>query len=183
MLRINTGQFKGKHLKLPPESITRPSSDRLRQAIFNILANTLCFNGSHVLDGFAGSGALGLEALSRGAAEVVFCESNPLVQKVLKENILNTVKADHAHVTIANDFFQLKADVHPFDLVFLDPPYDKGLEIQALEYLLCNKLISSNGVVVIEQCKGATAVICPDFTIQEPRIYGKCQITFLQLTS
>jgi 16S rRNA (guanine966-N2)-methyltransferase len=182
MLRINTGQFKGKHLKLPPESITRPSSDRLRQAIFNILVNTLCFKGLHVLDGFAGSGALGLEALSRGAAEVVFCESNPLVQKILKENILNTVKAGHAHVTITNDFFQLKA-VHPFDLVFLDPPYDKGLEIQALEFLLCNKLISSNGVIIMEQRKGAAALVCADFTIQEPRVYGKCQITFLQLTS
>lgn len=182
MLRISAGQFKGKHLKIPSSSITRPSSDRLRQAVFNILSNMVSFNGLHVLDGFAGSGALGLEALSRGAVKVVFCESNSLVQKVLKENILNTVKTDPEHVAIAHDFFELKVDP-PFDLVFLDPPYDKGFEVQALEYLLCHKLIASNGVVVIEQRKGAEVVNNPIFIVQEPRVYGKCQITFLQLTS
>ena len=182
MLRITTGKFKGKHLKLPLESITRPSSDRLRQAIFNILANNVCLNGLRVLDGFAGSGALGLEALSRGAAEVVFCENNPLAQKVLKENILNSVKAAHTHATLANNLFQLKAG-HSFDLVFLDPPYDKGIEAEALEYLLCQKLIARNGIVVLEQRKGAAIIEHSDFTAQEPRVYGKCQITLLQLTN
>ncbi len=182
MLRICAGKFKGKHLKLPPPSITRPSSDRLRQAVFNILENTVCFNSLHVLDGFSGSGALGLEALSRGAAEVVFCENNSLVQTVLKQNISIFTNAKNSQTTITNDIFKLKS-TRPFDLVFLDPPYDKGLEVMALEYLLNQKLIAPNGIVIIEQRKGAAAVYHPDLTTQEPRVYGKCQITFMQLTN
>lgn len=181
MLRITTGKFKGKHLKLPPESITRPSSDRLRQAIFNILSNTICFDNLRILDGFAGSGALGLEALSRGAAEVVFCENNPVIQKVLKENISNTIKIENPNITIVNDLFCLKA-VCPFDIVFLDPPYDRGLEGRALEYLFYQKLIASDGIVAIEQRKGAVVIEHPNFIRQDPRVYGNCQVTFLQLT-
>lgn len=179
MLRITTGKFKGKHLKLPPESITRPSSDRLRQAVFNILSNMMSFNGIHVLDGFAGSGAFGLEALSRGAAEVVFCENNPLVQKVLKENIENTVKANYQNLTIASDLFGLKP-VCPFDIVFLDPPYDQGLEHKALEYLCNQRLIALGGIVVVEQRKGVVMIEPPEFITQAPRVYGNCQITVLQ---
>ncbi len=178
MLRITTGRFKGKHLKLPPESISRPSSDRIRQAIFNILTNMLNFNNLRVLDGFAGSGALGLEALSRGAKSIVFCENNSQAQKIIRENILNT-KANQLSVSITNDIFQLKTN--PFNLIFLDPPYDKELEIKALEYLVGNQLISQNGIVVIEQRKGTAVIDHPKFTKQEPRVYGKCQITILQL--
>ncbi len=178
MLRICAGLFKGKHLKLPPESVSRPSSNRLRQAVFNILTNMLNFNNLRVLDGFAGSGALGLEALSRGAKSVVFCENNSQAQKIIKENVLNT-KANYADISITNNIFQLKAA--PFDLIFLDPPYDKGLEIKALDYLLEKKLISENGIVVVEQRKEATTVNHESFTAQKPRVYGKCQITILQL--
>jgi 16S rRNA (guanine966-N2)-methyltransferase len=178
MLRICAGRFKGKHLKLPPQSISRPSSNRLRQAIFNVLASTMQFDGLCVLDGFAGSGALGLEALSRGASSVVFCETNLLAQAVLKENILNTTKAVKSKVTIAPDIFYLKTPFQ-FDVVFLDPPYDKGLEAKALQYLLDKKLISPNGIVIIEQRKGATVV--EHLGLQSLRIYGKCQITILQL--
>lgn len=181
MLRITTGKFKGKHLRLPPESITRPSSDRLRQAIFNILANTICFDNLRILDGFAGSGALGLESLSRGAVEVVFCENNLLVQKVLKENIESTIKIEHQNILIVSDLFRLKA-MCPFDIVFLDPPYDKGLEGRALEYLFCQKLIATGGIVVIEQRKGAVVIEHLNFITQAFRVYGNCQITFLQLS-
>jgi 16S rRNA (guanine966-N2)-methyltransferase len=178
MLRICAGLFKGKHLKLPPESVSRPSSDRLRQAVFNILTNMLNFNELSILDAFAGSGALGLEALSRGAKLVVFCENNPQAQKIIKENILNT-KATYADISITGDVFKLKSD--PFNLIFLDPPYDMDLEIKALEYLLEKKLISENGIVVIEQRKGSTTINHKGFTAQEPRVYGKCKITILQL--
>ena len=178
MIRICAGLFKGKHLKLPPESVSRPSSNRLRQAVFNILTNMLNFNELRVLDAFAGSGALGLEALSRGAKSVVFCENNLLAQQVLKENVLGT-KANHADISITNDIFQLKTD--PIDLVFLDPPYDMGLELKAIDCLLEKKLISENGIIVVEQRKGATIINHKDFTAQEPRVYGKCQITILQL--
>ncbi len=180
MLRICAGLFKGKHLKLPPELVSRPSSDRLRQAVFNILTNILNFNELRILDAFAGSGALGLEALSRGAVSVVFCENNLRVQAVLKENILNMGKSINNQVTITRDIFDLTT-AYPFDVIFLDPPYDKGLEVKALQYLLDQKLIAQNGIVVVEQRKGGVAIEHSDFTIQPSRVYGKCQITFLQL--
>ena len=178
MLRICAGLFKGKHLKLPPESVSRPSSDRLRQAVFNILTNMLNFNELRVLDAFAGTGALGLEALSRGAKSIVFCENNFLAQQTLKENVLST-KTNHTDISITDDVFKLKTD--PFNLIFLDPPYDMDLELKAIDYLLEKKLISDKAIIVVEQRKGATIINHKCLTAQEPRVYGKCQITLLQL--
>ncbi len=184
MLRIGAGQFKGKLLRLPPPNLTRPSSNRLRQAVFNLLTHQLDLNGSQVLDAFAGSGAMGLEALSRGAAHGVFCENDPLVAKILQQNILNTLKHASTQVTVHGDFWQLSATNRtplPFNLIFLDPPYDQGLENRALDYLDHHNLISAHGLVVIEQRKGAAVVEHPRFIAQSPRVYGKCQVTLLKL--
>lgn len=155
MLRITAGQFKGKRLELPPESITRPSSDRLRQAVFNILGNHLDWRGIKVLDAFAGSGALGLEALSRGAEHGVFCENNLLVQKILQKNISTTLKEDSGLASVHSDLFKL-IQYTQFDLVFLDPPYDKSLEIKAIEHLIAYNLLNQNAIIVVEQRKNAT---------------------------
>lgn len=178
MLRICAGQFKGKQLKLPPQSIARPSSNKLRQAVFNILENLISFQNLRVLDAFAGSGALGLEALSRGAGQVVFCENNSLVQKVLKDNISSIT---NNQVTVASNIFKLMP-AHPFDLVFLDPPYDQNLEQKTLQYLIEKKLIAPKSIVVVEQRKGAAKVEHKSFTTQPPRVYGQCQVTFLWAT-
>jgi len=177
MLRICAGRFKGKRLKLPLESVARPSSDKLRQGIFNILENFISFNGIRVLDGFAGSGALGLEALSRGAGQVTFCENNSKVRNVLKENVSNVIIPD-IQVLVASDVFKLVSH-NPFDLIFLDPPYDMGFEEKALQYLSDKKLIASKGIVVIEQRKGGV-IKHQDFTVYSPRVYGKCQVTVLR---
>lgn len=177
-LRICAGTFKGKHLKIPPPAITRPSSDRLRQAIFNILTNHVSLENLCILDGFAGSGSLGLEALSRGAAEVVFCENNPTAQTSLKENILSTIKTNHNNITIFQDIFKIEF-LKPFDVIFLDPPYDKQLEIKAIKYLEDKKLIAKKGFIIIEQRKHSPLITFPNFISDTPRIYGKCQVTFL----
>lgn len=178
MLRICAGQFKGKPLKLPPQSIARPSSNKLRQAVFNILTNLISFKDLHVLDAFAGSGALGLEAISRGAGQIVFCENNPLVQQVLKNNISSMSSSINNQVTVVPDIFKLMS-TQPFDLIFLDPPYDKELEHKALQYLVEQKLIAPNGIVVIEQRKGAPEVEHNSFTTQSIRVYGQCQVKIL----
>jgi 16S rRNA (guanine966-N2)-methyltransferase len=179
MLRIGAGQFKGKLLRLPPPNLTRPSSDRLRQAIFNILSNHLNFNGLHVLDAFAGSGALGLEAISRGASHGVFCEKDMLVTKILQQNTADTLKQNSPKATLHKDLFQLES-AKPFDLVFLDPPYDQWLETQALDHLCQQQILRTKCVVVVEQRKGAQTVEHGRFThLTALRVYGKCQISFL----
>lgn len=178
MLRICAGQFKGKSLQLPPPDISRPSSNKLRQAIFNILNNLISFEDLIVLDGFAGSGALGLEALSRGASKVVFCEKNPLAQRVLKQNILSIKMLTENQVEVAADLFSLNFS-RPFNLIFLDPPYDQDLEVKSLRYLLDKNLVAPDAIIVIEQRKGAKTIEIEGCVAQSPRIYGNCQITLL----
>lgn len=175
-IRIIAGQFKGKLLTLPPQDLTRPSSDRLRQAVFNILANHLSFNGIKVLDAFAGSGAYGLEALSRGAHHATFCENQNTVQKILQKNITDTLKNSNSKSRVNYDLFQLQSG-KLFDLIFIDPPYDKGLENEALDYLYKNNLLAKNAIAIIEQRKGALEFNHTKFTRLPQRIYGKCQIT------
>lgn len=180
MLRISAGQFKGKLLALPPQSLTRPSSDRLRQAVFNILVNHINFNSIRVLDAFAGSGAFGLEAISRGAVHVIFCEKETLVSKVLQKNISDTLKTNTNKATLHSDLFNLQS-CSTVDLVFIDPPYDQSLEIKAIEHLCKYRLLASNAIVVIEQRKNSPIIANDKFTTILFRIYGNCQVTILML--
>ena len=178
MLRITAGKFKGKLLDLPPQKLTRPSSDRLRQAVFNILTNQINFNGITVLDAFAGSGSLGLEALSRGAAHVVFCEKDLKVKKTLQKNVLETLKNKVDLASLHSNLFELK-QATLFNLIFLDPPYDQSLEIDAIEHLYKNVLLAPNAIIVIEQRKNSPAMILNNFITLPPRSYGNCQVQFL----
>ncbi len=180
MLRISAGQFKGKLLTLPPQSLTRPSSDRLRQAVFNILANHITFSNIRVLDAFAGSGAFGLESISRGAAHVIFCEKEPLVSKVLQKNVSDTLTTNTNKATLCSDLFHLQS-CDPVDLVFIDPPYDQLLETKAIEHLCKYQLLTTNAIVVVEQRKNSPVITHDKFTTILSRIYGNCQVTILML--
>ncbi len=180
MLRISAGQFKGKLLSLPPQSLTRPSSDRLRQAVFNILANHINLNNIRVLDAFAGSGAFGLEAISRGAVHAIFCEKEPQVSKVLQKNISDTLKTNTNKATLYSDLFHLQS-CQPVDLVFIDPPYDQLLETTAIEHLCKYQVLANNAIVVVEQYKNSPIVTHDKFTTLLSRIYGNCQVTILML--
>jgi 16S rRNA G966 N2-methylase RsmD len=146
-MRVIAGQFKGRRLAGPEGSGLRPTSDSLRETLFNILGDSVA--GTHVLDGFAGTGALGLEALSRGAARVRFVERDRGAVRLLQENI-RRCGAEDACVIVARDFYEAlpwartpvprnfgtpeprngeTPEPTMFDLVFLDPPYDeKDLE-------------------------------------------------------
>ena len=119
-MRIITGRLKGRRLKAPDGMDVRPTSDRLRETLFNVLAGTL--EGARVLDAFAGTGAIGLEAWSRGAASVTFVEQNDRALKTLKENVDHCGIGD-ACVIIRGDFRTVPIAPPLFDLVVLDPPY------------------------------------------------------------
>ena len=120
-MRIIAGRLKGRRLQGPPGLTARPTSDRLRETLFNVLGPGIA--GARVLDAYAGTGALGLEALSRGAAAVTFVEREPRMLRVLDANV-RACGAENACVIIRDDFLRAPVTSSAFDLVLLDPPYD-----------------------------------------------------------
>ena len=131
-LRIIGGEWRSRRLRFPAIDGLRPTMDRVRETLFNWLQFDV--EGARVLDAFAGSGALGLEALSRGAKQVIFLEKNPKAALQLKDN-LKTLQANNAQVW-AGDALQWLADnPEPYDLVFLDPPFGQNLLQPALQQL------------------------------------------------
>jgi 16S rRNA (guanine966-N2)-methyltransferase len=152
-MRVIGGTFRSRLIQAPPGPATRPTSDRLRETLFNILAPRIA--GARFLDLYAGSGAVGIEALSRGAAEVVFVERGTPALKALRANLAGlgiTLGAQVVSETVARYLRQSASEV-PFDLVFLDPPYDAAREYAvALSALggAAAATLASNGLVVAE---------------------------------
>jgi 16S rRNA (guanine966-N2)-methyltransferase len=194
-LRIISGYAKGLKLKGPHGQAIRPTSDRAREALFNIIGSRV--RNASVLDLFAGTGALGLEAFSRGAGHVTFVDNDPSALLLIKKNLQIVEKmaasehmrsdgalpyCSHKPVTVIKydlrreSFFLNKARTdHPlfFDLIFLDPPYEKGLSLQTLTYLDQNPILTEHGLLIAEDRAG---VELPDsfstLTIMDKRKYG-----------
>jgi 16S rRNA (guanine966-N2)-methyltransferase len=151
--RIVGGAARGRRLAVPPRG-TRPTSDRAREALFNTLGTELELSGSRFLDLFAGSGAVGLEALSRGAAHVVLVESDRRAAAVLAENVATLGLAGAVvHRCPAETYLAALGADEPFDVVFLDPPYAlaQGAVNALLGALSDARWLRSEGVVVIER--------------------------------
>jgi len=132
-LRIIGGEWRGRKLRFADGEGLRPTTDRVRETLFNWLAPLI--HGARCLDLFAGSGALGMEALSRGAGEVVFVDNNPVAITALKEN-LALLKADNASVIRGDALAYLRGETRHFDVVFLDPPFRRDLLQPALKLLV-----------------------------------------------
>jgi 16S rRNA (guanine966-N2)-methyltransferase len=159
----------------------RPTSDRVREAIFNLLINGGYGNpvaGGRVLDLFAGTGALGLEALSRGAAFATFVDDGTVARGLLKRNI-TLMRAESECQFIRRDATQLGTNIGPqFDLVFLDPPYAKALGEAALRSALVGGWLAPDAIVVWEE--GAAPAPPAGFTQLDQRKYGDTWVTILQ---
>ena len=125
-MRVIAGEFRRRVLKAPEGLATRPTSDRLRETLFNVLASRVA--GARFLDLYAGSGAVGIEALSRGAREAVFVERGPAALKALRENLDLLGLAGRARVQAAGVGRYVRSRMGSFDLVFLDPPYEEAAE-------------------------------------------------------
>ena len=146
-MRIIAGEFKGRRLESPADYSVRPTTDKVKEALFSILSQQIW--GSRVLDLFAGTGNLGIEALSRGAAECVFCDSSRDSIKLIKSNIAHC-KAQGARV-IPGDFRKTLANLDgQFDIILLDPPYDKEFLEPAFELIREHNLLAEDGVIVAE---------------------------------
>jgi 16S rRNA (guanine966-N2)-methyltransferase len=151
-MRIIAGSLKGRRLKAPPGQAVRPTSDRLRETLFNVLGDAVA--GTRVLDAFAGTGALGLEALSRGASQVTFVERDPRVLGVLSGNIRAT-GVEKACVIIRDDFLRAGATTAAFDFVLIDPPYD----IASLDDVVARgaSWLADRGTLVLEHSRRRTS--------------------------
>jgi len=146
-LRIIGGAWRGRKFRFPPGDALRPTPDRVRETLFNWLMGRV--QGARVLDLFAGSGALGIEALSRGAAHVTFVESDPLVVRSL-ESVLATLGARHAEVQCTDALRFLARPARPIDLVFLDPPFDSDLATRAAAALEAGGWLADGALVYLE---------------------------------
>lgn len=151
-MRIIAGKYKGHKLKMPSSKFTRPTTDRVKESIFNTLNNFIDFENIKVCDIYAGSGSLGLEALSRGAGEVHFIEKNFSVFNVLKQNILAIDMNNRCKIfkMEAVKFTRL-ADHSSYDLIMADPPFFKDDIYKVVENLLARKYLSNTGNIVLER--------------------------------
>lgn len=184
-MRIVGGQFKGRAISAPPGRDTRPTSDRARESLFNVLAHadwSPGIEGRRVLDLFAGSGALGLEAMSRGASFALFVETHSAARGAIRDNIeaLGLFGATRIHRRDATDLGMKPAGLgDPFDLIFLDPPYGKGLDERALAKLGEGGWITPDALVMLEVGADETPVISA-FEILDEREYGAAKVIFLK---
>jgi len=180
-MRIIGGKFKGRTIIAPKGTTSRPTTDRTREALFNILStrDDFDFDGARVIDLFAGSGALGFEAMSRGAAWCLFVETDAAARGAIRDNVeaLGLFGATRIHRRSAAALGEKPASSGaPFTLAFLDPPYRKDLVPPALETLHTGGWLAPGALVVVEQAKDETPAMVETFEETDRRIYGDTQI-------
>ncbi len=184
-MRIVGGEFKGTRIEAPKGKGTRPTSDRVRESLFNILAHSFAgfsIEGARVLDLFAGTGALGLEAISRGAAFALFVDNDPGARGAQRDNVevlgltgrTRLFRRDASKLGMAGNMGQ-------FDLVFLDPPYGKGLAEKALIGAKDGSWLQEGALIVIEEQTDAELELPAGFEKLDERIYGSSKLVFLQV--
>jgi len=180
-MRITGGEFCGRTIKVPAGDRVRPTQDRVRSALFSMLAAQV--PGARVLDLFAGSGAVGLEAVSRGATEAVWVETDRRHVSILKEN----VRAFGAAGRVVGDDclrWLRHAEGEPFDLAFADPPYEWALEhgfAGIAELLRTRKLLRADGILVVEQPTELAAAELPEWEMLRDREYGHTRLVMYRL--
>jgi 16S rRNA (guanine966-N2)-methyltransferase len=182
-MRVVGGRLRGRSLASPQSREIRPTADRLRESVFNILAHAYGdpIAGARVLDLFAGTGALGIEAVSRGAAFTLFVDNGTEARALLRNNVealglggvTKVYRRDATNLGPAHP-------VEPFSLVFLDPPYGKGLAEQALASLRDGGWLTKEALVVVEEAKAAAFTTPDGFAELERRAYDDTEFVFLR---
>jgi len=176
-MRVIAGSAGGLKLLSPNGNDTRPTADRVREALFSIIGDDIA--GASFLDLFAGTGAVGIEALSRGAGRAVFVDASPQCVEIINKNLAHTRLTDNARVTNADVCFALKKILNDsFDIIYVDPPYGGGVTEAALNDIILYKRLADNGFIITEY--GAGEVICkPDgLTIVKEKAYGRTRLIF-----
>lgn len=178
-MRVIAGEWRGRPLTAPKGEATRPTADRTREALFSMLVSRIgSFKGLAVADLFAGSGALGIEALSRGAASCLFVEQDRAAIEALRAN-LAALDAGHRADVRAISVLSLGPALAPLDVVMLDPPYGSGAGSVAIDKLARLGWIGSGSWISVETA-ATEPVVVPGFAIDAERRHGKARITLLR---
>ena len=185
-MRIVAGHFRGTRLATPKDDTIRPTSDRVREAILNILAHgegAVKLQGARVLDLFAGTGAMGLEALSRGAAYVLFVEEAVEARGLIRHNV-DALGATGKTRIYRRDATRLgeAGTLKPFDVVFADPPYGKGLAELALAAAVTGGWLAPDALAVVEESTDAAFTAPEQFILLDRRVYGDTAVHFLKVS-
>jgi 16S rRNA (guanine966-N2)-methyltransferase len=175
-MRVITGSARGRRLKELEGMETRPTTDRVKEGLFSIIQFEI--EGRRVLDLFAGTGQLGIECLSRGAASAVFVDRRSDALKLIRENLKTTDLSDRASVISGDALEFLKSRRERFDLIFLDPPYGAGLLEPALEQIVRFDILSPHGIIVAEHPSETVLPPLPaPYRVHRAYRYGKIGVT------
>jgi 16S rRNA (guanine966-N2)-methyltransferase len=173
-MRIISGKFKGRFIKVPDSKLIRPTTDRVRETLFNLINNQLDFDGIEVLDLYSGSGSLGLECLSRGASKIDFVEKNFVIYKNLQENIdsLNASEACHIYKMEALRFSET-IKTGRYDLIFADPPFFKDDIYKTTENILKSGFLKDeDSLFIIERSVQTRGKDVENFGVEPFKIIG-----------
>jgi 16S rRNA (guanine966-N2)-methyltransferase len=185
-MRVVGGSLRGRTLAAPKSQSIRPTADRLREALFNILVHAYDnpIGGARVLDLFAGTGALGIEALSRGAAFTLFVDDGAEARALLRENVATLGLGGTSRI-FRRDATKLGPahPVEPFTLAFLDPPYGKGLAEQALDSARAGGWLVPDALIVVEEAKKSAFAAPEGFAEIERRSYDDTEFVVLRLAT
>jgi 16S rRNA (guanine966-N2)-methyltransferase len=181
-MRVITGLYKGRTIRTVNDLSVRPATDRVRQTLFNMLENRIQLEGSTVLDLFAGSGSLGIEALSRGAARVVFVESGREAARMLEENLATLGCEDSAEIVMTDALEFLRTERGQYNLVFADPPYIHEGTAEIPEMVFGQGLVSGGGYLLIEHSRELQFAPVPLYRVGPVKRFGRTSVTFFQGT-
>lgn len=183
-MRVISGQARGLKLKTPEGLATRPTTDRIKESLFNIIAWDI--SEADFLDLFSGSGGIGIEALSRGASSAVFVDQSPESIAVINDNLTRARLEDRAEVIRGNALSVISSLANrgkSFDIIYMDPPYSKGLAQAALEAVYAVRLLKPEGFIAVEQANTEPLPETEGFTVSRIKDYGRTtRITFLRYT-
>lgn len=181
-MRIVGGDFRGRRLATPASDRIRPTTDRTRESLFNILGHQIDFANKRVIDLFAGTGALGLEAMSRGCSYALFVEESAEGRGLLRTNI-ETLGLQGVSRIFKRDATKLgeAGTIQPFDLAFLDPPYDKGLGEKAMEQLRQGQWLNKEAIIILEERKASMPDVLEGFDEIDRRDFGDTSISIRRL--
>lgn len=179
-MRIISGQARGTVLYTLDGDSTRPTLDRVKESLFNIIQSKI--REAVVLDLFAGSGALGIESLSRGAKKVILCDKSKQAINIIKKNLEKTKLTTNA--IIINDDYKnaIKETKDKFDIIFIDPPYMEDIAVKAVENIIENNLLTDEGLIILEtddEQREIQQLQKINVNVQDLRRYGRVKLIFL----
>lgn len=179
-MRVISGKFRSRKLRTIESDDLRPTLGRTRESVFNILNHIVDFNNALVMDLYCGTGAYGIEALSRGAKSAYFIDKNPTHIELAKENLIQIDPKHQSQFICADICLNLPKTSSPADLIFIDPPYNSGLIPETLKQLEKQNWVNADTVILIEEKKGVTIEFDTKFEVIKNKNYGIAAIYVLK---